>query len=105
MCNRHMLTAPGNYKTSQSKHNTHGTCRSCTPSAVSAINATIVAHSDFDRNCEVNINIEIVRRRCEVGAVMLPVPPVLDSLGSGVFFSRQLLILCDSKGPYLPAPR
>ena len=24
--------------------------------------------------------------------------------GDGVFFSRQLLILCDSKGPYLPGP-
>lgn len=28
-----------------------------------------------------------------------------ESPEDGVFFRRQLLILCDSKGPYLPGPR
>lgn len=66
-----------------------------------AINATAVAHDDLYRNCA-EVNIEVVRRRCEVGGAM---PLVLDGLGTGVFFSRQLLILCDSKGSYLPGPR
>lgn len=87
---------------SQSRPNAHhAQCSPCTASAVFPINAITVTRYDFYRNREVNI--KIVRRRCEVGAVMSVV--VLNSLGTGVFFSRQLLILCDSKGPYLPGPR
>lgn len=78
----------------------HRTCGPCTALAVFTINAITVTRYDFNRNREVNIKMFEVRRRCEVGAAMATVVvAVLNSLGTGVFFSRQLLILCDSKGP------
>lgn len=56
-----------------------------TASAVFTINAITVTRYDCYRNREVNI--EIVRRRCEVGAAMATVvAAVLNSLGTGVFF-------------------
>lgn len=52
------------------------------------------------------ISIEVVKWTSRLyGAAMLPVQLVFGSLGTGGFFRRQLLILCDSKGPYLPRPR
>lgn len=84
---------------SQSRPDARRTCGPCPASAVFTINAITVTRYDSYRNREVNI--EIVRRRWEVGAAMATVvAAVPNSLGTGVFFSsRQLLILCDSKGP------
>lgn len=49
------------------------------------------------------VNIKHLRRCYEERVAMMVM--VGNSLGTGVFFSRQLLILCDSKGPYLLGPR